>query len=171
MSPLPAFSGEPYAPVYKFTKKDFDQKLGKMGLSVEDAEMASMWPPVKDQDIPEKGAMVIPAYPGAVIVALNKPFMRDREGKKLGLSTMELLSADPYEKIVSYYKDKLPGWNEKFYEYSHYFAQSGEVESNSRAMKVPHVGVKSLEGILNHGKYTDMVSTAKTIVLVFFQGE
>ena len=165
-----AFAGEPYAPVYKFTMDDFNEKYGKMGMSMEDAEMAGVWPPVKDKDIPDKGSMAIPAYPGAVIVALNKPFMRDSQGKKMGLSTIELLSADPYEKIVSFYKKKLPGWNEKSYEFSHYLAQSGEVESNSRAMTVPHVGIKSLEGIHSHGKYTDMNSQAQTIVLVFFQG-
>ena len=89
----------------------------------------------------------------------------------MGLSTMELLSTDPYEKIVSFYKEKLPGWNEKSYENSHYFAQSGEAESNPRAMKVPHVGVKSLGGILGHDKYTDMEPQAQTIVQVFFQGK
>lgn len=166
-----AFSGEPYAPVYKFTKKDFDKQFGSMGLPIEDAEMAGMWPPVKDEDLPDKGAMKIPPYPGAVIVALNKPFMRDSQGKKMGLSTIELLSTDPYEKVLSYYKEKLPGWSETSYEFSHYFAQSGEAESNPRAMKVPHVGVKSLEGILSHGKFTDMESQAQTIVLVFFQGK
>ena len=141
-----------------------------MGMPMEDAEMAGMWPPVKDKDIPDKGAMAIPAYPGAVIVALNKPFMRDSQGKKMGLSTIELLSGDPYEKVVSFYKEKLPEWNEKSYELSHYLAQSGEAESNPRVMEVPHVGIKSLEGILNHGKYTDMVPQAQTIVLVFFKG-
>lgn len=165
----PAYSGEPYAPVYKFTKKDFDRGLGGMGMPMEDAEMAGMWPPVKAEDIPGRGSMEIPPYPGAVIVALNKPFMRDSQGKVMGLATMELLSTDPYEKIVSFYKEKLPGWSEKSYEYSHYFAESGEAESNPRVMEVPHVGVKSLDGILNHGKYTDMEPQAQTIVLVFFQ--
>lgn len=160
--------GESYAPLYKFTKKDFDKKFGNMGMPMKDAEMAGIWPPVKEEDIPDKGALAVPAYPGAIIVALNKSFRRDSQGKLMGLSTIELLSTDPYEKIVTYYKKRLPGWNEKSYQLSHYFAQSGDVESNSIAMKVPHVGVKSLEGILNHGKYTDMESQAKTIILVFF---
>ena len=165
-----AYSGEPYASLHKFTEKDFNRAYGNMGLSTKDAEMAGMWPPVKAEDVPDKEAIVASAYPGAVIVAINKPFMRDDQGKLMGLSTIELLSSDPYETIVSYYKEKLPGWNEKSFQFSHYFAQSGEVENGARNMNVPHVGVKSLEGIHGTEKYTGMEPHAKTIIEVFFQG-
>ncbi len=164
-------AGEPFAPLHKFTEKDFKRKFGNMEIPIKDAEMAGLWPPVKAEDVPDKGAVAASAYPGAVIVAINKPFIRDGQGKLMGLSTIELLSSDPYEKIVSYYKEKLPGWNEKSFQFSHYFALSGEVENGARNMKVPHVGVKSLEGIHSHGKYTGMDPQAKTIIEVFFQGK
>lgn len=163
------FSGEPFAILHKFTKKDFKRTFGNMGMPIKDAEMAGMWPPVKAGDVPDRDAIAAPPYPGAVIVKVNEPFMRDSQGKKMGLSTIELLSSDPYEKIASFYKEKLKGWNEKKFQYSRYFAQSGEVENGARNMKVPHVGVRSLEGILNHGKYTDLESDAKTIIEVFFK--
>jgi len=164
-----AFSGEPYAPLHKFTEKDFKRTFGNLGVTIKDAEMAGMWPPARAADVPDRSAIAAPPYPGAVIVAINEPFMRDSQGNLMGLSTIELLSSDPYEKIVSFYKEKLKGWNEKKFQYSHYFAQSGEVENGARNMKVPHLGVKSLKGILNHGKYTDMEPDAKTIIEVFFQ--
>jgi len=162
-----AYSGEPYASLHKFTEKNFNRAYGKMGLSTKDAEMMGIWPPVKAEDVPDKEAIVAPAYPGAVIVAINKPHIDGQV--KMGLSTILLLSSDPYETIVSYYKEKLPGWNEKSFQFSHYFAQSGEVENSARNMNVPHVGVKSLEGIHGTEKYTDMEPHAKTIIEVFFQ--
>ena len=169
MSLTAAFAAEPYAPLHKFTKKDFKRTFGNMGIPIKDAEMAGMWPPAKAEDVPDRGAIASPPYPGAVIVAINEPFMRDSQGKKMGLSTIELLSSDPYEKIVSFYKEKLKGWNEKKFQFSHYFAQSGEVENAARNMKVPPVGVTSLKGILTHGKYTDLEPGATTIIEVFFK--
>ena len=160
-------AGEPYAPLHKFTEKDFISKYGKMGLPIKDAEMMGMWPPAKAEDVPDKEAIVASAYPGAVIVAINKPHIDGQV--KMGLSTILLLSSDPYETIVSYYKEKLPGWNEKSFQFAHYFAQSGEVENGARNMNVPHVGVKSLEGIHGTEKYTGMEPHAKTIIEVFFK--
>ena len=163
-------AGEPYAPLHKFTEKDFMSKFGKMGIPIKEAEMVGMWPPVKADDVPDKKAIAIPAYPGAVIVAINEPFIRDSQGQLMGLSTLELLSSDPYEKVVSYYKEKLPEWNQKEFQSSHYFAQSGEVENGARNMKVPHVGFMNLEGgILGKEKYTGMVPNAKTLIQVFFK--
>ena len=88
----------------------------------------------------------------------------------MGLSTLELLSSDSYEKVISYYKEKLPAWNEKKFQSSHYLAESGEVENGARNMKVPHIGFMNLEGgILGKEKYTGMLPNAKTLIQVFFQ--
>lgn len=162
-------AGEPYAPLHKFTEKDFMSKYGKMGLSIKDAEMMGMWPPAKATDVPGKKAIAAPAYPEAVIVAIIGPFKHGR-GQVMGLSTLELLSSDPYEKVVSYYKEKLPEWNQKEFQSSHYFAQSGEVENGARNMEVPHIGFMNLEGgILGKEKYTGMDPNAKTLIQVFFK--
>ena len=162
-------AGEPYAPLHKFTEKDFMSKYGKMGLPIKDAEMMGMWPPAKAADVPDKKAIAAPAYPEAVIVAIEGPFKHGR-GQVMGLSTLELLSSDPYEKVVSYYKEKLPEWNQKEFQSSHYFAQSGEVENGARNMEVPHIGFMNLEGgILGKEKYTGMDPNAKTLIQVFFK--
>ena len=139
-------NGETYAPLYKFTEKDFNSKFGQMGMSIKDAEMMGMWPPVQAKNVPDKGAITAPAYPGAVIVAIHEPFIRDDQGKLMGFSTLELLSSDSYEKVISYYKEKLPAWNEKKFQSSYYLAESGEVENGARNMKVPHIGFMNLEG-------------------------
>ena len=163
-------TGEPYAPLHKFTEKDFNSKFGQMGVPIKDAEMMGMWPPVQAKSVPGKGAITAPAYPGAVIVAINEPFIHDDQGKLMGLSTLELLSSDSYEKVISYYKEKLPAWNEKKFQSSHYLAESGEVENGARNMKVPHIGFMNLEGgILGKEKYTGMLPNAKTLIQVFFQ--
>lgn len=163
-------AGAPFAPLYEFTEEDFNKKYGKMGMPMKEAETIGMWPPVKENDVPDKDKIIPPAYPGAIIIEINKPSMRDNQGKLMGLSTMELLTSDPYEKVSSFYKKNLPGWNEKKYQSSLYLAQSGEVDNNPRMMKVPHVGLMNLEGgILGKGKYTGMMPDAKTVIQIFFQ--
>ena len=163
-------AGEPYAPLYKFTDKDFNNKFGKMGITIEDAEMMEMWPPVQAKNVPDKGAIAAPAYPGAVIIDFIGPYKPG--GEPMGLSTLELLSSDSYEKVITYYKEKLPAWNETNNKgaSSYYLAVSGEAENAARNMKVPHIGFMNLEGgILGKQKYTGIMPNARTLILVFFQ--
>ena len=61
-------------------------------------------------------------------------------------------------------------WNQKEFQSSHYFAQSGEVENGARNMGVPHIGFMNLEGgILGKEKYTGMDPNAKTLIQVFLK--
>jgi hypothetical protein len=161
-------AGEPYAPVHKFKDKEFK---GAFGMTLKEAKEMELWPPVMEGEVPDKSAVAAPFYPGAEIVDLKGP-VRIRKGGKFinkGLSTMELVSKDPFEKVVSFYTEKLKGWKIKKYQNSQYFAKSGKVEDNSKAMKVPHVGISKIEGLMNKSKYTALVPGTKSVISVNFE--
>ena len=163
-----SYAGEPYAPLHKFKDKEFK---GAFGMTLKEAKEMGMWPPTKGEDVPEKSAIEAPPYPGAEIVSISGPWKTRAGGKfvYMGLSTMELVSTDPFEKVVSFYRERLKGWKTKKYQNSESFAKSGEVEVNSRAMKVPHVSVIQIEGLMNREKYTNLVPGTKTVISVYFE--
>jgi len=161
-------AGEPYAPVHKFQDKEFK---GAFGMTLKEAKEMELWPPVKEGDIPDKIAIAAPPYPNAEIVSITGPHKTRENGKfvYMGLSSIELVTTDTFDKVVSFYREKLKGWKIKKYQNSQYFAKSGKVEINSKAMKVPHLGISKIEGLMNKSKYTALVPGTKSVIAVYFE--
>lgn len=99
--------------------------------------------------VPDRATVPVPPYPGAkVSVALEANTM-ELNGKKIQcLPSMTLLSADPVEKVMAYYKQELKGFKYKkeFFGMSHLF-WTGRDDLNSvdieNSCATTHVGIQS----------------------------
>lgn len=64
--------------------------------------------------VPEKSAVKVPPYPGARVLQTTSGFkMTIKEKKVTCLPTIKLLSTDPVDKVVVFYKEKLKGYRYK----------------------------------------------------------
>ena len=98
-----AIAGEPYAPKVK-------APTGIEPFSVEDFTVMGINAAV----VPEKSAVKVPPYPGVRVLQTTSGFkMTIKEKKVTCLPTIKLLSTDPVDKVVVFYKEKLKGYRYK----------------------------------------------------------
>jgi hypothetical protein len=98
-----SYAGEPYAP--KLTppegiKPGTPDYLGVMMIN--------------NAQVPDRASVEVPPYPEAKIIQANKGTEMTANGQKYHcLNYMKMLSTDDGEKIASFYKGKLKGYNFK----------------------------------------------------------
>lgn len=98
-----AIAGEPYAPKVK-------APTGIKPFSIEDFDVMGINAAV----VPEKSAVEIPPYPGARVLSTISEFKMTINKKKVTcLSSIKLLSTDPVDKVVAFYKEKLKEYRYK----------------------------------------------------------
>ena len=139
--------------------------------SKEMAEMMGKWPIVKKEDIPDASNMAAPAYPNAVITKLVGRHKVGPGGYK-GLATVQMASTDSFEKVQTFYTKELGGWNTKSYSNgrSIYWAKTGPVENNTKAMQEPQVRVTDLATVIGEGDWQKkLVPGAQTLIEVYYQ--
>jgi hypothetical protein len=97
---LTAFAAEPFAP-----KVDLPKKM----------ENRDMWASlVENWAVPSKEEVGIPAYPGAVIVALAGKSWMEANGEKMDtLPAITLATMDEPAQVTAFYKEKLADWKYK----------------------------------------------------------
>ena len=120
-----------------------------------------------DSAIPTDERVGIPAYPGAVVIRTFAVDKRPTTYK--GLPVVEMISADDYQKVVSYYKEKLPSWRNAELVSAYYFAQNGHLNFFKPAE--PHVGIHKMKNYFLDGDrktLRKMLPGAQTLIKVFF---
>lgn len=94
----PAIAGEPYAP-----KVDVPKNVGP------ESQMSAMI--INAAQVPDKSAVEIPPYPGARVFQTRQAGEMTANDKKIKtLPYIKLLSTDPQDKIVAWYKKQLKGY-------------------------------------------------------------
>lgn len=97
---LTVFASEPFAP-----KVELPKKMENRGMW---ANMVESWV------VPAKEEVGIPAYPGAVIVALKGKSWMEANGEKMDtLPAITLATMDEPAKVTAFYKEKLANWKYK----------------------------------------------------------
>ena len=93
-----AYEDDPFAPTVEPPEK---------------IENREMWlNMIKKWKVPDKGTVGIPAYPGACIIHVQgHSTMRVNNKKIRTLPVITLATVDQPEKVVSFYKENLKGWN------------------------------------------------------------
>jgi hypothetical protein len=138
--------------------------------SKEMAEMMGKWPIVKKEDIPDASSIAAPAYPNALITKLVGRH-KVRPGKYKGLATIQLVSEDAFDKVENFYAKELAGWSKQTYSNgkSVYWAKTGLVEVNTKAMKEPQVRVTDLTTVVGGGEWQKkLVPDAQTLIEVYY---
>lgn len=138
--------------------------------SKEMAEMMGQWPIVKKEEIPDASSIAAPAYPNAVITKLVGRH-KVRPGKYKGLATVQMASTDSFEKVQTFYAKELAGWNTKTYSNgkSVYWAKTGPVEINTKAMQEPQVRVTDLAAVVGGGDWQKtLVPGAQTLIELYY---
>jgi len=93
---------------------------------------------IDDNDVPMKDAVEIPPYPGAVIASLYSPAKDEQQGL---LPYINLISADPIDKVMEFYKQELlqmDGW--KWSEMMEFFYK-GDDAMKAMSNQVPFVNI------------------------------
>ncbi len=154
-----AFAGGPYAP-----KVDVPKNVGP-----NDPQMMSVMT-INAAKVPDKSAVEIPPYPGARVFQTNdasEMMVNDKTYKTLPY--IKLLSTDPPDKIVAWYKKQLKG-----YTYEDVFGTSwvfwkGKGKFNGldirQRMTIQNVGIS--EAIAAMGYDKDMKGTKSVIEITY----
>ncbi|HEC18872.1 MAG TPA: hypothetical protein ENI97_05960 [Gammaproteobacteria bacterium] len=136
------------------------------------AEMADTYTAkaARESVIPEASRVGIPAYPGAVII---RTFAVDeRPPKYEGLPIIEMITADDYQTVIDFYKQRLPSWRNAELLSAYYFAQYGNL--NFFKPEEPHVGIHKLENYYRAGEkklLRKLLPGAQTLIKVFYARE
>jgi hypothetical protein len=97
---LTASANEPFAP-----KVDLPKNLANRDMW---ANLVKQWV------VPSKEEVGIPAYPGAVIVALKEKGWMEANGEKMDtFPAITLATEDELAKVTAFYKEKLADWKYK----------------------------------------------------------
>jgi hypothetical protein len=121
----------------------------------------------QDSPIPSAERVGIPGYPGAVVIRTYA--VEERPPKYEGLPIVEMISADDYETVINYYKQKLPKWGQAELLSAYYFAEHGNV--NFFKPEEPHVGVHKLENYFRASEkdlLRKLQPGAQTLIKVFY---
>lgn len=95
------FAGEPYAKKVDVPKS----------VSQDDPRFASVMI-INASIVPDKASVEIPPYPGARIYQTRPASeMTANDEKMKTLPYIKLLSTDPYEKVLAWYKEKMTGYS------------------------------------------------------------
>ncbi len=159
---------EPFAPAIVVPESRFPELFSDM--SKDTAEMFGLWPVVNEEKIPDRSEVQAPPFPGAVIV---KVLNRARTGRReyAGLASAQMLTTVDFENVKAFYQQRLEGWNSKRFSNgdSIYWAKSGDVDVNSKAMDEPHVRVSRLSALVGGGKREKkLLPEANTFIEVFY---
>lgn len=119
--------------------------------------------------VPDKSAIVIPAYPGAVALQTRALGEMTVNGKPY-LPYIKLLTSDPVDKVVSWYKKKLPSWYyqklEFFGTYSHRF---WKVKGDYGMMDMDSLGTIPNVVISDGKQHADVYPPVKTMIEITYQ--
>lgn len=120
--------------------------------------------------VPDSSSVGIPAYPGARVFQTRGPSEMEVNGKKhKTLAYIKLLSTDPVEKVVAWYKDRLKG-----YTYEDAFGTSifwkGQGKFNGLDIRqrstIQNVGISKALSAMG---YDDDMKGAKTVIEVVYE--
>ncbi len=145
---------EPYAP-----KVEITASTTMMGQMV-----------IKAAKVPDRSAVAIPPYPGAVILQTRQSGdMQTSDGRPY-LPYIKLLSSDPIDKVVAWYKKKLPSY---FYQksgflgmYSHRF---WKVKGDYGMMDMDAMGTVSNVIISDGKQHADDYPPAKAMIEITYE--
>jgi len=145
---------EPYAPKVKITQGT--SAMGRMFINM--------------ANIPDKSAVGIPPYPGAVVLQTREPgAMQGSDGKPY-LPYIKLLTADPIDKVVSWYKAKLPSWQYQKLDFmggiSHRF---WKIKGNHGPMDMDAMGTIPNVVISDGTQHADDYPPVKTMIEMAYQ--
>jgi len=122
---------------------------------------------IRQAAIPETGQVGIPAYPGAVVI--RSYAVTERPPGYTGLPIMELISADDFDTVVAFYKQRLSGWGEAELMSAYYFAEHGNI--NFFTPEEPHVGVHRLASYFREAEremLQRVLPGGRTLIKVFY---
>lgn len=120
-----------------------------------------------ESPIPDAARVAIPGYPGAVVI--RSYAVEARPPKYEGLPIVEMISADDYQKVIAYYKEKLPHWGQAELMSAYYFAEHGNV--NFFKPEEPHVGIHKLDNYFRESEkelLRELLPGAQTLIKVFY---
>lgn len=135
-------------------------------LSAQGLKMLHLSGQANPTPVPPADDVGVPCYPGAVVVSILKP-----QGDAMPMETINLVSSDPPEKVLAFYKAKLlsmPGWK---WSASFKFFYKGDKETDAFAMKIPGLTVQEETGeSFDLQAMADSVAkSAKTRIQVIFK--
>ncbi len=90
---------EPYAPVFSIPE------------DIEGAEFYQQQQGQVQNNIPSRSEVHVPPYPGAVVFMVHTTDQVKQVIGKDGFAEIKLVTTDPIEKIVQFYKEHLPDWS------------------------------------------------------------
>jgi hypothetical protein len=154
---LTALASEPFAP-----KVDLPKNL----------ENREMWVNLVQQwVVPSKEEVGIPAYPGAVIVALkDKSWMEVNGEKSDTLPAITLATMDEPAVVTAFYKDNLSGWKHKNQMDMFDIFWTGKDEFNNMDM-TEAATTPNLVIMQAFSAQTDFLPGAKTAITIVYSPE
>jgi hypothetical protein len=155
MAVLTTMAAETFAPKVNLPKK---------------LENRDMWENlVKNWIVPSKEEVGIPAYPGAVIVALKEQSWMEANGEKMDtLPAITLASSDEMTDVTAFYKEKLADWKYKNSYGMFEIFWSGKDDFNNMDVResatIPNLII--MEAMSAH---TDFAPDAKTAITIVYK--
>ncbi|RMI03517.1 MAG: hypothetical protein D6681_09765, partial [Calditrichaeota bacterium] len=146
---------EPYAPKVKITQDT--SPMGRMFINM--------------ANVPDKSVVGIPPYPGAVVLQTRGAGEMKVNGKPY-LPYIKLLTADSIDKVVSWYKAKLPSWQYQKVDFmGAVFHRFWKVKGNYEPMDMDAMGTIPNVVISDGKQHADDYPAVKTMIEITYQPE
>ncbi len=153
---------EPYAPIATDPgKATFEQEIDFYPMEKSTLQRTAA-------NIPERGAVAQPPYPGAVVVQVMGPSEGSLNGVAFtALPLVRLISTDDAETVAKFYKDGLSGWSHmRFIGSDYYYEGSGEFQPLTKsAFETPNVVIVDISSKPQYHAMPD----AKTEIYVYYR--
>ncbi len=154
---------EPYAPVAADPGK---ATIAKKPSYTYDSQKLALQKAAAN--IPERGAVPQPPYPGAVVVQVLGPSEGSSNGVAFtSLPFLRLITADDAETVAKFYKEALSGWSHmRVFGNNYYYEGSGEFSPlENSGQETPNVGVLDISYAPQYHAMPD----AKTEIYVYYR--
>jgi len=126
---------------------------------------------IKGAKVPDASKVGIPAYPGALVFQTREYGEMKSNGKPY-LAYVKLLSADPVDKVVEWYKKKLPNY---FFEKKGFFGMYSyrywKKKGDYGMMDIDAMGMNENVIVTDGGQHADDYPDAVTMIEVTYEGK
>ncbi len=119
-------------------------------------------------NLPERGAVAQPPYPGAVVVQVLGSSKGSANGVEFtSLPFLRLITADDAETVAKFYKEALSGWSHmRVFGNDFYYEGSGEFHPmENSGLETPNVGVLDISYAPKYHAMPD----AKTEIYIYYR--
>jgi len=127
---------------------------------------------IKAAKVPEASAVGIPAYPGAVILQTRQKGAMKTDAGKPYLPYIKLLTSDSVDKVVAWYKAKLPRY---FYQKEDFFGTNSyrfwKVKGDYGMMDMDAMGTIENVIIADGSQHADVYPDVTTMIEITYEGK